>query len=266
MSEPNVGSDFLRTPAPAESVAVDIRNLLFTWRDDAPLLDIEHLSIARGERVFLQGASGSGKSTLLGIIAGVLQPRSGRLHLLGSDFGALRAGQRDAFRADHIGFVFQMFNLLPFLSVRENILLACRFSTLRTQRVLARCSLLEEADRLLAALDLDSARLGNKKVGELSVGQQQRVAAARALIGAPELLIADEPTSALDTDTRAAFLGLLFAECWRAGTTVLFVSHDSALAPLFERTIALSDINRAHARRIDVHQAIVAPTVHSQGA
>ncbi|MBN8884994.1 MAG: ATP-binding cassette domain-containing protein [Rudaea sp.] len=230
---------------PFRETTVELRDLQFAWRGAAPLLDIENLSIARGERVFLQGASGSGKSTLLGLLAGVLLPQRGAVRVLGNRINDLRGAQRDRFRADHIGFVFQMFNLLPFLSVRENILLACRFSALRSQQVSERGTLAAEADRLLAALDLDPALIGAKAVGELSIGQQQRVAVARALIGAPELVIADEPTSALDADARAAFLGLLFAECQRAGTTLVFVSHDDSLAPRFDRRVALAEINRA---------------------
>ncbi|MFT3791916.1 MAG: ATP-binding cassette domain-containing protein [Rudaea sp.] len=244
------------TPARAPSasarhtgVAVAIDDLQFAWRGGAPLLDIESLAIARGERVFLQGASGSGKSTLLSLLAGVLLPQRGSIRVLDNEITALRAAQRDRFRADHVGFVFQMFNLLPFLSVRENILLACRFSAWRRRHALAYGTLEAEADRLLVALDLDPAQIGTKAVAELSIGQQQRVAAARALIGAPELLIADEPTSALDSDARVAFLGLLFAECWRARTTLVFVSHDAALASLFDRRVRLADINRAARRR-----------------
>jgi putative ABC transport system ATP-binding protein len=238
------------TPAPARANAVvEIQNLRFAWRNETPLLDIEDFSITRGERVFLQGASGSGKSTLLALLAGVLLPQSGSVRILGNEISALRSARRDRFRADHIGFVFQMFNLLPFLSVRQNILLACRFSARRTQNVLKQYLLDEEAERLLVALDLDPKKFADKAVGELSIGQQQRVAAARALIGAPELLIADEPTSALDADARTAFLGLLFAECWRTGTTLVFVSHDEALAPQFDRREKLAEINRADQSR-----------------
>ncbi|HEY0229699.1 MAG TPA: ABC transporter ATP-binding protein [Dokdonella sp.] len=226
------------------TTAIRLEGVQFSWRGGACLLDIEHLVIARGERVFLQGASGSGKSTLLGLLGGVLLPQRGRIAVLGSDLTGLRGAQRDRFRADHIGFVFQQFNLLPFLSVRENVLLPLRFSARRRRAVLQRGEADAEADRLLRALDLDPARHAHQAVGSLSVGQQQRVAAARALIGDPELLVADEPTSALDADARAAFLHLLFGECRRAATTVVFVSHDRSLAPSFDRSMRLSDINR----------------------
>lgn len=225
--------------------ALHVRGLAFAWRGGERLLDIDELRVAAGERVFLHGASGSGKSTLLGLLGGVLAPEAGRVDVLGTDLAGLRASARDRFRADHVGFVFQQFNLLPFLSVRENVLLPLRFSARRRRTVARRIEVGAEAARLLHALGLDPVRCGRLPAGSLSVGQQQRVAAARALIGEPELLIADEPTSALDADARRAFLHLLSRECGRAGTTVLFVSHDRGLAPLFDRAVALADINRA---------------------
>jgi putative ABC transport system ATP-binding protein len=224
--------------------AIQLERLEFAWPRGAPLLDIEHLVVARGEHVFLQGASGSGKSTLLSLLGGVLLPGAGRIDVLGTDLTALSSAQRDRFRADHFGFVFQQFNLLPFLSVRENVLLPLRFSARRRAAVARRGDAQSEADRLLAALDLDPARHARRTAGSLSVGQQQRVAAARALIGDPGLLVADEPTSSLDADARAAFLALLFGECRRARASVVFVSHDGSLAALFDRTIRLSVVNR----------------------
>lgn len=227
------------------SPAIALHDLHFRWNEAAPLLDIADFRVQRGERLFLQGPSGSGKSTLLGLLGGVLVQQRGRIQILGTDLAGLGGAARDRFRADHIGIIFQQFNLLPFLNVVENVTLACRFSPRRAQRV-GDASV--EAGRLLRALGLDPAQLLAQSARNLSVGQQQRVAAARALIGAPEILIADEPTSALDTDTRAAFLDLLFAECERAGTTLLFVSHDTNLAPLFTRALALADINSSAAR------------------
>jgi putative ABC transport system ATP-binding protein len=223
------------------TVAID--DLRYAWPGQPTLIDIPHLRIGPGERVFLQGPSGSGKSTLLGLLGGVLLPQSGRLAVLGSDLSAMRAGARDRFRADHIGFIFQQFNLLPYLGLVENVTLGCRFSRRRRQRLGANVT--AEAERLLQALGLDLRRLRNHAVTKLSVGQQQRVAAARALIGAPELVIADEPTSALDANARTAFIELLFGECGRAGSTLVFVSHDPALAPLFPRSLCLAEINRA---------------------
>jgi putative ABC transport system ATP-binding protein len=222
------------------STAIHLRNLRFGWDRDSTLLDIADFQVRRGERLFLQGPSGSGKSTLLGLLGGVLVPRQGQVEMLGTDLATLSGSARDRFRADHIGIIFQQFNLLPFLDAIENVTLACRFSPRRTQRV---HDPVAEARRLLLALEVDPQQMRKVSAHSLSVGQQQRVAAARALIGAPEILIADEPTSALDTETRAAFLSLLFAECERAGATLLFVSHDTSLAPLFTRMLRLADIN-----------------------
>ena len=165
--------------------------------------------------------------------------------MLGQDLGALTGAQRDHFRADHIGFIFQLFNLIPYLSVIENVTLPCGFSRRRSAR--ASAGVEREAVRLLEHLDMAGAHVLGRPVTELSVGQQQRVAAARALIGTPELVIADEPTSSLDADRRAAFLDLLFRECVREQTTLIFVSHDASLADRFDRTIELADINRARA-------------------
>ena len=162
--------------------------------------------------------------------------------MLGEDLGSLSGPQRDAFRAVHIGYVFQMFNLIPYLSVLDNIALPARMNAARRAR-------LDGAGvKETAALLADHLQIGDllkKPVTELSVGQQQRVAACRALIGAPELIVADEPTSSLDFDRREAFLELLFQECERAGATLVFVSHDRTLEGMFSRTISLPDVNRA---------------------
>ncbi|HKQ24296.1 MAG TPA: ABC transporter ATP-binding protein [Burkholderiales bacterium] len=226
---------------------VELSGVRFSWFV-APdfVIDIRSLGIARGERVFLRGPSGSGKSTLLSLLAGVITPIEGTVRVLGQNIGALGGAARDRFRADHIGFIFQMFNLIPFLSVVENVCLPCLFSLRRKERAQRGGRTVQaEAVRLLGHLDMGDARVLDRPVTELSVGQQQRVAAARALIGAPELVIADEPTSSLDADRRVAFLDLLFRECSRERATLIFVSHDASLAPLFDRTIQLADVNHA---------------------
>ncbi len=222
---------------------VVIEQLKFGWKGGQPLLDIGELAIGAGERVFLRGPSGSGKSTLLGLIAGVLAPQSGAIHVLGHDMALLSAARRDRLRADHIGVIFQLFNLVPYLSVTGNVLLPLQFSVRR--RAQAGPDPESEAHRLLVRLGLDDARLLRRRVTDLSVGQQQRVAAARALIGAPRLIIADEPTSALDADARDRFIELLSEEVGQSGASLLFVSHDASLAPLFSRAIDLVAINRA---------------------
>jgi putative ABC transport system ATP-binding protein len=222
---------------------IDIENLAFAWKSGPQVLNVPEFRLEAGERVFLRGPSGSGKSTLLGLIAGVLAPQQGSVRVLGEDMTALSASRRDRLRADHVGVIFQMFNLVPYLSVTGNVLLPLRFSPAR--RKAAGSDAEGEARRLLTRLGLDDERLLARRVSDLSVGQQQRVAAARALIGAPDLIIADEPTSALDADARDRFIALLSEEVTRSGASLLFVSHDASLAPLFTRAVDLAAINRA---------------------
>jgi putative ABC transport system ATP-binding protein len=225
--------------------AIDISNLCFSWSErNDPVLGIEHLQVKRGERVFIEGPSGSGKSTLLNLIAGVVTPQKGAIRVTGRQIDALSGAERDRFRADHIGFIYQMFNLIPYLSVVENVTLPCRFSRLRRTRAADRSSDVEaEAMRLLQALGMGDETVTSKSAIELSVGQQQRVAAARALIGTPEMIVADEPTSSLDAGNREAFIDLLFKECDQVDTTLVFVSHDSTFEKIFDRTIRLTDVN-----------------------
>ena len=224
---------------------LELHNVGFAWPGQAELLDIPSFDLAQNQSLFLKGPSGSGKTTLLGLIGGVQKAQRGAVRLLGSDLAALSAGARDRFRVDHTGYIFQQFNLLPFLSVAENVGLPCHFSKSRAARACQRHGSVAEATaRLLSHLGIPSELL-DRRAEALSIGQQQRVAAARALIGQPELVIADEPTSALDADSREAFLQLLFTECREAGSSLLFVSHDQSLAPLFDRSLSLADLNRA---------------------
>jgi putative ABC transport system ATP-binding protein len=206
------------------------------------VLDVPELHVERGERVFVFGPSGSGKTTLLGILAGVLAPDSGRVTVLGRDLAVMSPGERDSFRGEHLGYIFQMFNLIPYLTVLDNITLPCKLNRKRRER-LGATTPEAAAGHLAERLEIGSYL--NADVTELSVGQQQRVAAARALIAAPDLVVADEPTSSLDEDRRSRFLELLFEICSDAGTTVLFVSHDRTLLPLFDRALSLPELNRA---------------------
>jgi putative ABC transport system ATP-binding protein len=209
--------------------------LRFRWPGaEADTLSLTALRMEAGERLFLRGASGSGKSTLLSLLAGVLLPTAGTLQLLGQDLARLSGPARDRLRADHLGVIFQQFNLLPWLSARDNVTLALRFSARR--RAQARPG---EAEHLLGTMGL-AEPLWRRPAAQLSVGQQQRVAAARALIGRPELILADEPTSALDEDARDAFMQLLLACCTEAGSALVFVSHDARLAGHFERVETLA--------------------------
>ncbi|OZT85931.1 methionine ABC transporter ATP-binding protein [Vibrio sp. 03_296] len=222
---------------------IELQQVSFTWKEATqPILQIPHFSVARGEHVFIKGPSGCGKSTLLSLLTGINQVQSGQLTILGTELAALSPSQRDKFRADNIGYIFQQFNLLPYLNVLENVLLPCLFSRTRATHVEGDAR--AKAAQLLTRLHLPQS-LHLKSVSELSIGQQQRVAAARALIGAPALVIADEPTSALDFDNRSAFIELLMEQANAANATLVFVSHDPTLERLFDRTVDLRQLNQA---------------------
>jgi len=224
---------------------IRIRQLRYTWpRARHAVLAIDHLDLEAGRSHFVHGPSGCGKSTLLGLLAGVLVPSSGELSLMGIDWATLSGAGRDARRADHVGYIFQQFNLLPWLSALDNVRLPCRFSARRLARAKAQGGAREQAESLLARVGIAAAD-HHRPAAALSVGQQQRVAAARALIGAPELLIADEPTSSLDARLRDTFMDLLLGECATAGSTLVFVSHDERLAARFDHVISLPGINAA---------------------
>ena len=226
--------------------AIEISALEFSYGTGPRVLDIPSLTIARGSRVFLHGPSGCGKTTLLGILAGVLHATTGSVRVLDRDLVSMSGSHRDAFRAEHIGYVFQQFNLIPYLSAYDNIALPCRIDARRRARLGAVS--LDEAIHVVAT-QLDIANLLHQQATALSVGQQQRVAAARALLAAPELVICDEPTSSLDTDRRDAFLALLASSVARAKATLLFVSHDASLGGRFDAQLSLPALNRA--ARID---------------
>ncbi len=225
--------------------AVELKDLGFAWPRQPRILEVPSFQLFDREHLLLRGPSGSGKTTLLSLIAGVLTPLEGQVRVAGQDLGALSASGRDRFRADTIGLMFQQFNLVPFLDVQQNISLALGFSHKRMAAATRERPLSEEIDRLLAGLGLEASAIVGKPAGQLSVGQQQRVAAVRALIGRPRVLIADEPTSALDPDARADFLKLVFAECRNAGISLIVVSHDTEIAPLFDRTEDLRNLNQA---------------------
>ena len=219
---------------------VVLSDFSFVWPGStAPVLQNASLHINASERVMLRGPSGSGKSTLLAAISGVTDIPTGAVTVAGQDIGALRASKRDRFRADHMGLIFQVFNLVPWLSAVDNILLPCRFSKRRHQRVQG--SLEQEARRLMETLGLNPDALASAKASTLSVGQQQRVAAARALIGAPEVILADEPTSALDPDAKDTFMRLLSQQAQDSGAALLMVSHERGLDHHFDRVLQIED-------------------------
>jgi putative ABC transport system ATP-binding protein len=222
---------------------VSFTNVRYTWSGSSPFrISIASFALARGEKLLLLGPSGSGKSTFLSLLAGIVVPDGGRIDVLGTDMAELGGAARDRFRVEHFGIIFQMFNLLPYASLIDNVLLPLRFSRRRRERALGDGALQDVATQLLRALGLDEEVIATASVATLSVGQQQRVAAARALIGAPQIIVADEPTSALDCNIEATFLKLLFEQSAAVGASVVMVSHDEGLAPYFDRVVRLDDI------------------------
>jgi putative ABC transport system ATP-binding protein len=217
--------------------AISIHDVKFYWpKATTPTLNIKEWHIEKGQSVFIYGRSGSGKSTLLNILAGILEPQQGAVNILDENIIDLKQVKKDRFRAQHMGVIFQQFNLIPYLSVADNIQLSQTFSAAkRTQ---------EQMIQLVNQLGLSETLL-SRQANQLSVGQQQRVAVARALHHQPEIIIADEPTSALDTETRDEFIKLLLAQTKKNNSTVLFVSHDKSLASYFDQTIDLQQLNRA---------------------
>ncbi len=214
---------------------IQIQDLLFSYPHDPDFsIDIESLSIEKSRHLFIEGPSGCGKTTFLNLITGLMAPTQGQIEVLETCITAFPPFQKDQFRASHFGIIFQLFNLIPYLSVIENITLPCLFSSYRKARALQSSrSLAEEAKRLCSELDIQDTLL-NKPTHRLSLGQQQRVAIARALIGQPEIIIADEPTSALDHERTERFINLLFQQCERYQATLLFVSHDRTLHTHFD--------------------------------
>ncbi|MFN3453586.1 MAG: ABC transporter ATP-binding protein [Pseudobdellovibrio sp.] len=228
------------------SKVIHLQNLKFEYTSQQniyPVLDIPELSFNKNETTFLFGPSGSGKTTLLEILAGVLKSQQGSVQILDQDLQKLNSAERDLFRAQHIGYIFQQFNLVPYLTVEENILLPFVFNHKKNDEKLYQ--------QILNELGL--SHLEQKLASELSVGQQQRVAAARALISKPEIIFADEPTSALDYDHRENFLKILFSLVKQQQTTLIFVSHDRSIQDLFDRKLNLLDVNKVHLAVVQKH-------------
>lgn len=220
-----------------ETIRLD--SLRFYWSKVADFkIYIPKLEIGRGEKVLLLGESGSGKTTLLSLICGFLSPISGDIFLNEQKLNDLKANKKDQFRSDNIGIIFQQFNLLPYANVIDNITLPLYFSKNRDSRV---TNHREAALNLCRSLQLSESTIV-MQANKLSVGQQQRVAVARALIGNPSLIIADEPTSSLDASTQKKFLDLMFRQIEEHKSTLLMVSHDSSISNYFDRTINIKDI------------------------
>ena len=207
---------------------VSISKLSFCYpRSQTVTLAINSWQLQKGQHAFIQGKSGSGKSTLLNILSGVQKVTNAEVNVLGTDLTQLSEKQRDKFRAQHVGIVFQQMNLVPYLTVKDNILLASFFAKKSAK------GLDEKINQMLTQLQLPLSLL-TQPAANLSMGQQQRVAIARALINQPEIIIADEPTSALDSDARDAFMQVLFNSAKEFGATILFVSHDKSLSAYFD--------------------------------
>lgn len=223
---------------------ISIENLTFQYKtEEGFVLNVDDLSIQKNSRVFLEGPSGCGKTTFLNLLTGLIKPNQGSITILGTDIAKLSTIQCDQFRADHFGIIFQLFNLLPYLNVVENIILPCSFSKAKKEKALrSSASLIDEAKRLCKELDIDDALL-QKPVQQLSIGQQQRVAIARAIIGQPEIIVADEPTSALDDERKQQFMAMLLKECQRYNATLIFVSHDKSLKNYFSHIHSLNVFN-----------------------
>lgn len=224
--------------------SVEIESIKFSYQEGVDVLNIDSLSIEQGERVFIHGPSGSGKSTLLNLLAGVLTPSSGNIKILDRKLNDLSVSSRDRFRGDHIGFVFQSFNLIPYLTIKENISLPYKVSKVKKSKI---SNIDEETLKIAKHLKIDSFL--DQKVSRLSIGQQQRVGVARALIGNPDIVIADEPTSSLDDEVTDSFMNLLLEKQKESGFTLIFVSHDKRLEKHFSRTISLSEINKVGAKQ-----------------
>ena len=218
---------------------IKIDSVRFHWSKQSSFkIFVPNLEINKGEKVLLLGESGSGKTTLLSLICGFLNPLSGSISINGSTINKLSSKTNDEHRADNIGIIFQQFNLLPYANVIDNIVLPLYFSKVRSANV---TNQRESALNLCKQLRLPDG-IDQYKASSLSVGQQQRVAVARALIGNPSLVIADEPTSSLDTDAQQIFLDLMFEQISNNKSTLLMVSHDRSLAERFDRLIDINEV------------------------
>lgn len=231
-------------PTRPELSAIRLNEIVYHYpKSTKPVLHIDDWQVSTGEHVFIHGRSGTGKSTLLNLLAGILTSDTGEIEILGQSLSSLSSRQRDAFRAKHIGIVFQQFNLVSYLTVLENIQLAAYFADTSNQELEQRCK------EMFKGLKLD-LELMNRRADRLSVGQQQRVAIARALINQPRLLIVDEPTSALDSDAKSGFMSMLMSLLRQTETTLIFVSHDEDLRSFFSQHISMAELNRASANSV----------------
>ncbi len=219
------------------AAALDIHDLKFRYpvsAQDSPwIVDIRSLTLAPGEQALLTGASGRGKSTLLQIIAGLIEPTTGVIRVLGQDIHALSGAKRDLYRGSKVGMIFQNFNLLRGFSARENVLAALMFSEVPRKQHNARA---------LELLELVGIPTPERDIAELSIGQMQRVAVARAVATSPALVLADEPTASLDPENAGAAMDLIQSTCQRVGAALLCTSHDPSMADRFTRRESLDQL------------------------
>ena len=215
-----------------------INNLRKSYREpdgtSLPILNVEKFELQDAEQVALVGSSGGGKTTLLNVIAGITAADEGSVVIDGNDVTRMPEVIRDRFRAERIGFVFQTFNLLPAFSALENVLLGMSFSGKRTDR-----------NRALELLDrVGLSHRVSHRPGQLSVGEQQRVAVARSLANSPSLLLADEPTANVDVANQDTILGLIRDACTENQVALLLVTHSQDVAAQFDRVAKLSEFNK----------------------
>jgi putative ABC transport system ATP-binding protein len=222
-------------------VELAVDHLRFHYPHSTFALQIDHLHIAPAECVAVVGPSGCGKSTLLKLLSGILRPTAGRIQVGPHRLTELDDTARRAFRARHLGFVFQDFCLLDYLTVRENILLPGRLNAVVPLDAAMRSRALDLAGQTGLSALLD------RSVVRLSQGERQRVALCRALVGSPSLIFADEPTGNLDPDNKQKIFELLLAHARAAAATLIVVTHDHSFLARFDRTLSLRDFLQATA-------------------
>ena len=215
------------------SFAVSIAHLKFSY-GGLPILDVPEWTLAEGEQVAMTGPSGSGKTTLLNLVAGLLAAQNGSVEVCGRELSGLGEAARDKFRAANLAYIFQSFNLLPWLNAVDNVRLGASFSGIKAKR----------QDALLALEEVGLAKRAKHKPSELSAGERQRVAIARALVKSPRLILADEPTASLDRRNATEIARLLKELSLKHGAALLAVTHDETLANSFERRVDFLKLNR----------------------
>ena len=217
---------------------ISIKNLKYKIGQNINFsLNIKNFKLNKSDSILIYGESGLGKSTFLNLLSGTISPQKGNIDILGTNISNTSSSIKDKIRGDHFGIVFQTFNLLPYVSVKNNILLGKAYSSIKQSK-----SNNDEIKELMDKLSLNYEDLINRKAYELSIGQQQRVAVARALIGKPEIILADEPTSALDKSNQKEFINLLFKSIDENEQGLIMVSHDHKLSNKFKKVKNITEI------------------------